>query len=147
MAFSIRMIPEFVPGSKLGDAAQYGEIELGEYRETFVALIGFWSPHDYQTHWKASLDRVLLRQWSCLITSLHDPTATEVLHWWLLYPQGSVVAVQNRLLLLNDLPRPFDPTHPYSFVPERQVKNSDGYEISEWQVGLSDIRQFRDTLV
>ena len=143
MAFSIRLLPERVPESEVGNAAQYGEIQLRNYQETFVALIGFWSPLDYSEHWSHSIKRLVdLKRESCLITSLHDPQVAEVLHWWLLYPVGDDVIVQNSLLLGRHALSDFDTRNPYRSIPIRRRVNEEGEKISEWFMHLTDFRDF-----
>lgn len=60
-----------------------GEIRLGQYRESFHAVIGFWSTQDYEASWTAALRRLLAGGVaSCLVTSLTDPRdATFVTTW------------------------------------------------------------------
>jgi hypothetical protein len=143
MAFSIGFRREMTDGSQLGNAAQFGEIELGEYRETFTALIGFWSPRDYEDHWRQSLRRLVDEDMpTCLITSLHDPSVAEILQWWLLYPAAGVVRAQSALLPLRHLASPFDTRNPYGAIPQYRSKSVEGYDISEWTIPTVDVRAF-----
>jgi hypothetical protein len=142
VSFSIRFLPHTADGSELGNAAWFGEIELGEEIEVFTSVIGFWSPHDYMRQWRQGLDRALSGRHSCLITSLHDPSLVEVLHWWLLYPQGESIALQNALLILRDLPTAFTTSDPYSAIPPYRTHSEEGLPISEWKVSRSDIMSF-----
>ena len=146
MAFDIRLLSETEPGSELGNTGLHGRITLGDYRETFIALIGFWSPRDYEEHWIRSVRRVVeRRETSCLITSLHDPAASDMLWWWPLYVRHERVVVQNSILLLRELPRPFSLRDPYASVPPYRDRNEDGYPISEWTLPLTDLRAFLAT--
>jgi hypothetical protein len=141
--FSIRLLSEKAPESELGNAAQYGEIRLDEYRETFIAIIGFWSPLDYVASWSRSIKRLVDRgRASCLITSMHDPKVAEVLHWWLLYPVGDEVIVQNSLLLGREALSDFDTRNPYRSIPTHRAVSEEGEQISEWLVRLRDFRDF-----
>jgi hypothetical protein len=143
MAFSIQLLPEQVQESELGNAAQYGEIQLGDYTESFIALIGFWSPLDYSEHWSRSIKRLVdLKCASCLITSLHNPQVAEVLHWWLLYPIGDDVVVQNALLLGRRALSDFDARNPYRSIPTLRRVSEEGEQISEWLVHLTDFGDF-----
>lgn len=143
MAFSIGFRREMTDGSQIGNAARFGEIELGEYRETFTALIGFWSPRDYEEHWKRSLRRLVDEDMpTCLITSLHDPSVAEILHWWLLYPEADAVRAQNALLPLRQLANPLDTRNPYTAIPRYRSKSEEGYDISEWTIPTVDVRTF-----
>jgi len=143
MTFSIRFLPEHVPESEVGNAAQYGEIQLRDYRETFVALISFWSPLDYTQHWSRSIRRLVnLRRESCLITSLYDPRITEIMHWWLLYPVGDDVFVQNALLVEQPTLSQFDTRNPYKSIPARSQVSDEGEPVSEWLMSMKDFRDF-----
>ncbi|HEV7596485.1 MAG TPA: hypothetical protein VGO33_15935 [Gemmatimonadaceae bacterium] len=145
MAFSIRLLPEKVPESEIGNTGQYGEIQLGGHCETFVALIGFWSPLDYTQHWSHSIKRLLdLKRESCLITSIHEPRAIDVIHWWLLYPFGEDVIVQNSLLLGKKALADFDTRNPYRTIPARREISAEGEQISEWIVRMTEFRDFLD---
>lgn len=147
MPFGIWFQTEDVSGSTLGNAARTGEIVLGTDRESFTSLVGFWSPADYAAQWRRGLERVIQQQLpSCLITSIHDPSEADVIHWWLLYPDGEEVAVQNALLLPRTLDRPFSTVDPYASVPARRVVNDDGYAVSEWHVPVAEVRDFLASL-
>jgi hypothetical protein len=143
MAFGIRWLSEQVAESDVGNSAQYGEIELDNYRETFLAIIGFWSPLDYSEHWSRSVRRLVeTKRESCLITSLHDPQVVEVLHWWLLYPVGDQVIVQNSLLLGRHALSSLDTRDPYRSIPVRSQVSEEGEPISEWTMHSADFRDF-----
>lgn len=141
--FAIRFLPEMPEGSVIGNSAPPGEIVLGDYQESFTSLIGFWSPLDYQNHWVSALHRLVdERKRSCLITSLHDLDVAEILHWWLLYPDGDDARVQNALLPLKALRPRFDSSDPYGAIAPHRTVNDDGLEISEWTVPVTAIRAF-----
>jgi len=147
VAFSIRLLPETVDDSEVGNAGQYGEIELDDYRETFIAIIGFWSPHDYQNQWREAITRLVeRRERSCLITSLHDPAVSEMLWWWLLYIEDDQVAVQNAILLFSELPKPFSTGDPYASIPAHRTMNEEGLEIVEWRLPLMHFEEFHRVL-
>jgi hypothetical protein len=81
MTFEINFLPHEVEGSELGNTGRFGEIVLGDYRELFISLIGFWSPRDYEDQWREGIRRVVQRERSCLVTSLDDPAKSEVITW------------------------------------------------------------------
>jgi CdiI N-terminal domain len=137
MSFNIRFLGELVEGSELGNSGLRGEIELGSHREEFIALIGFWSPLDYEHQWRAGVRRLVeSRESSCLITSLHDPAEADVITWWLLYPMESRVFIQNALLLPRELTTPFSTRNPYLAIPPRRTITEEGHIISEWELPL-----------
>jgi hypothetical protein len=143
MSFGIKFLAETVEGSELGNTGQYGEIVLGDEREMFLSLIGYWSPRDYEEQWRNGILRVVReRQESCLITSLHDPREADVLMWWLLYPDGDTVRIQNALLLLDQHRQEFSTHHPYASIPPRRIVTDDGQPISEWVLPITDLRDF-----
>lgn len=146
MAFAIRLLPERVPGVKAGAEARYGEIRIGEYQETFVALIGLWTPEDYEAHWRQATSRLVRSgQPSCLITSVYHPTESDLVRWWLLYPEGERVFMREALLIQPQIPRRFNPSDPYSFIPPRHEAGEDGQEVSEWELPLQDFEDFSNS--
>jgi hypothetical protein len=139
MVFDIRFLGERTDHSEVGNAGYLGEIVLGSERETFLSLIGFWSPHDYQRQWIRGIRRLIQEGTaSCLITSLHDPLEADVISWWLLYPVGSDVYLQEALLLLGSCRDRFSTRDPYAVVPPRRKEAADGDEVSEWLVPRED---------
>jgi hypothetical protein len=94
VTFSIRFLTEYVEGSVIGDAGLIGEIALDDYLEHFQSRV------------------VNRRVNSCLITSLHDPSEIEVITWWVLYPIGRTVYVQDCLLPLDQQERRFSTRDP-----------------------------------
>jgi hypothetical protein len=71
MSFSIK-IP--LTANQLRNAREAnGVIVTGEFEETFTVPLEYWNAEDYRRHWKASLLKLLQKEDSCLITSMHDP--------------------------------------------------------------------------
>jgi hypothetical protein len=139
MAFDIRFSGEVIDGSEVGNAGHVGEIILGDEREMFVSLVGYWSPADYLHQWKAGIRRLVSENSpSCLVSSLHDPQEADVLSWWLLYPMGSDVHVQDAILLLSHDRTRFSTTNPYAAIPPWRQLTDEGKQISEWIVPLQD---------
>ena len=145
MPFEIRFTGETSDDSEIGNAGYYGELTLGEDRESFVSLIGYWSPRDYEQQWLQGIERVVrANRASCLITSLHDPAEADVISWWLLYPEGEVVHIREALLLVNEDRGTFSTADPYAAIPVRQPNDESGDEISEWTVTRGDVQRFLD---
>lgn len=143
MAFDIKFLPPVLEGSQLGNAALTGRIILGEYEEDFVSLIGFWSPRDYECQWRTAIERMVRMGCdSCLITSIHDPTESDIGRWWLLYPDRGIVHVQEALLLFNQLSGQLSVDDPYGAILPRRTYNEEGMPISEWDLPLQDFVEF-----
>jgi len=120
-----------------------GELRLGDDREQFESVLGYWKQDDYAASWAAGLQRLLAgASVSCLATSISDPASANFVEVWPLYREGERVHVQSSLLFLDQLPRRFDPHAPWDSVGPRETIDEDGAEISEWHVRLSDVRDF-----
>lgn len=125
------------PGSR------YGQITLGDFRETFISVQTFWDAARYEVHWREALDRIVRDgRDSCLITSIAGPDKSHILFWWPLYRDGDSVLVQNSILFLDDLPERFNPERPFRSVPVRTTVSEDGDPISEWRVSVADVEAF-----
>jgi CdiI N-terminal domain len=120
-----------------------GVIRLGEDHERFESVLGFWGLDDYKAIWTAGLRRLVAgASTSCLATSITDPSSANFVEVWPLYREESDAYVQNQLLVLDQLPREFDPTELWESVDPRSVVDEDGQRISEWRVSIDDIQEF-----
>lgn len=143
MSFLIELLPEAVPTEESEAPAQYGVITLGSFRERFVALTTFWNADDYRSHWRKAVARIVeTGSDSCLITSLHDPTVSDMLFWWPMYRVGDRVRIQNGILLFEQLDEPFRLDNVFGFIPPRSTHSDDGEPISEWEVDTVALRAF-----
>lgn len=123
-----------------------GELRLGEVREYFQSVLGFWELGDYTKSWATGLRRILAgASISCLATSVTDPATANFVETWPLYREGSDVYIHNKFLFLDQLTHEFDPKAPWESIGPRSVVNEDGQRISEWQVRVDDIRYFLDS--
>jgi hypothetical protein len=143
MSFSIHFLPQGSPQNHVDSGGRTGIIHLGDYEEVFVADTSFWTVADYEHQWKSGLDRAVNQGLaSCLITSMHDPMDAEMLFWWLLFPAGERIFLQEAILRFNQLHRSFNPNDLYSYIPERRTHNNEGRRISEWEVSRNEIVEF-----
>ena len=143
MAFSIRLLSDPVPNPEPCVRVSYGSIEIEAFNERFLTSLVYWSPDDYERHWKEALTRVVSSpDDSCLITSIVDPSAASHLFWWPMYREGDTVYIQNQILFFKNLPSPFNENDPFSSVPARQRMDEDGNRISEWAVSIKEIEAF-----
>lgn len=143
MAFSIELLPDPVPDLDPGVIASLGIIEIGSFKERFIASLMYWSADDYRRHWKQAIERVLQSSTvSCLITSMLNPKTASLVFWWPMYRVNDTVFIQNHILFFETLQSPFDERNPFSFVPVRRTVDEDGNKISEWSVRISDLEGF-----
>jgi CdiI N-terminal domain len=143
MSFSIDLLDE--PASDI-ESHRVGVITIGSYVERFVAAITYWDVPSYRRHWQQAITRIVQGSVrSTLITSMYDPAVANFIYWWPMYRLGRTVQFQNHILFLNELEKPFDPSDPFRFVPERTIVNSDGEKISEWSASVTDLEWFLST--
>ena len=100
--FEIAFLDEVGPGP-----VAKARLQVAELDELLDVPMGYWSPQDYRTQWRAAVDAVVKGDDSCLITSLLDPKQSEFLVCYPLYRQDENVVVQHRLLLLTSLRESF----------------------------------------
>lgn len=143
MNFSINLtVQEFVDG---GERFQVGEIQLGKFHETFMASLSYWTKLDYLIQWKVALIRICNgNDRSCLITSMFDPSIANFIFWWTLYLDGNIVHIQNQILFLDELDKPFLELNPYESIRTRKTVSDEGDKISEWDVDVDDIKVYLD---
>lgn len=123
-----------------------GEIQLGEYRESFHAVTGYWSIQDYEASWTAALRRLLAGgEVSSLVTSLTDLQEATFVTTWPLYRSQEEVFVQNQILFLDELPAPFAPDAPWESADPRTTVDEEGRPISEWHITMTDVENFLDS--
>lgn len=124
-----------------------GSLIIGDFKEDFHASLSYWDRNRYLSQWKEGLERLLRREnYSAVVTTMYDPSTANFIFWWVMYLIGNDVYIQNHVLFLDELDKPFDETDLYSFVPEREIQTEEGEPISEWSVSLSAIRDSLDSL-
>lgn len=141
MSFSINLADkQFEVGA---ERYQIGEIRLGEFLEAFRASLFYWTEHDYLNQWKDTLKRICNgNNKSCLITSMDEPSNANFIVWWVLHLDGDIVHIQNQLLFLDDLDKPFCELNPYESIRRRETVDEEGNKILEWDVPLEDIKVY-----
>ena len=146
MAFSIELLSDRPDHWEDGRCAYDGRIVLGDFAEMFSADGTFWNADDYRRHWSNAIGGILDRNpKSALITGIADPRQSSFLWWWPLYREGNVVHVQHGLLLFEQLTKPFNPDDPESSVPDRVIRDDEGFRLSEWNVSIADLSAYLDT--
>jgi hypothetical protein len=142
--FSIKFITDPVPDLEVGEKAAFGIIQIGDFKERFIASLNFWNVEEYERQWIQGLTRVVNHESeSALITSLTDPKNTNFITWWPIYRTKEIIYFQNQFLFLADLSAPFNPRDSYRHVPPRTTKTEDGKQpISEWKLPIAAIENF-----
>ena len=130
-----------------GDLVVKGTLMLGDFKEDFYASLSYWDRDRYLLQWKSALERLLDGGVnSAIVTTMYDPSTANFIIWWVMYAVGGEIRVQNQILFLDELERPFDESDLYSFIPEREMQSENGYRISEWVVGIPAIKRCIDSL-
>lgn len=138
MNFSIYFLE--LKTEEVAENLQLGEIRINDYCESFQASLSYWNQSDYMQHWKEALLRICNGEdKSALITSMYDPTSASFISWWPLYLEQDVIYIQNQLLFLEQLDKPFFESKLYDYVDSREIFDEDFQKISEWHVHISDI--------
>jgi hypothetical protein len=145
MAFGIKLLPETVNSEN----ELSGEITIGDFHERFASSTKIWSQNDYQKQWSSALKEVIEGQEnsrSALISLAGDAQEGISITCWPLYREGDHVYVQNRLLFADDLPQSFRVEDIASYLGDHSKYSEDGDEISEWEVALTDIQEFYESI-
>jgi len=119
-----------------------GELTLGGASARFQSDLGSWSMRDYEAQWREAIARLLAGQpTSALVTSYRGPETGHHLIWPM-WREGTTVHLQERLVLTEQLPEPFDPASVYALVGERVTVSEGGLPISEWSIPIRQLATF-----
>lgn len=145
MNFSINLTDkEFLDGE---ENFIVGKIQIGEFNETFTSSLSYWNKISYLNQWKVGLTRICDgNDKSCLVISMFDPSSANFIFLWTLYLDQNIVHLQNQILFLDQLDKPFSELNLYEFISDRENISDEGDKISEWDVNVSDIKLHLDTL-
>ena len=116
-----------------------GTTILGDFREDFIAPLGWWSRPEYEQQWLDGATRLLDGQSKSAFVI--EPGRL----WWTAWREDEKVRVQQQLLVPSEsveawtrVPR----SVPYELVPERRRLSPDGDPVSDWTVATADLREF-----
>lgn len=121
-----------------------GEIKIGEFRETFIMPLDWWTIENYEKQWREGIERIKHCDESCLVTTVQNLETLPQIDWWILYKQDGKIFVYNQMLMneiidrlkysVENLSR-FTIQTCYSYIPSHKlfVKNS---KVSKWEVTL-----------
>lgn len=124
-----------------------GRIRIGEFTETFLMDLSFWTVDDYRRSWDGARRKLeeAENSTSCIIASITDPAASNFISCWPMYRDGEEVYVQNSIIFLDELHERFNPQEPWRYVEARSSVDEDGNRISEWSTSTSQVRRFRES--
>lgn len=146
MIFDIRLSAEVPEEPEEGPSwALYGSIQIGEFKEIFVASFQAWSPTQYEEQWREAAKRLVDGETkSAFVTGFIPPSSGGGFEWWPCYLCGENVRFQNQLRFYDRLPSSFTEDDLYDFIDDREVLSEEGSPISEWEISLQSIREFLD---
>jgi len=118
-------------------------IIIDDMSEIFMSPLSYWSVSDYFGHWRTSIEKIASRKVdrSIFITEMYDPGHANFIRYWVAYAESSSVFFQENILFLDDVKRPFDLDNIHLFIPNREIINEDGDQISEWAISLEEIKK------
>jgi hypothetical protein len=141
--FDIFLTCQLVEEPDRGFKAVYGQIQIGDFCETFVASLACWDQIQYAQHWASAVSRIMEGQErSALVTSFLEPSLSHHLVWWPMYRDRDVVYIQNQLLFFDQLAQPFSSKHLWDFVGERRQWSDDDQKISEWALPIQSMEAY-----
>jgi hypothetical protein len=145
LAFSIAFLDESVIYEEDGPTAS-GRLLIGDWEEIFVSSLFFWRKEDYEAQWLNAI-RLLLsgKDKATLIVEHLGPEAGR-LRWWPIYRVENTIYFREQILFFDKLKQPFSLENAFLFVEDRRTTNEDGHVISEWDVSLSEVRDFANAL-
>jgi hypothetical protein len=121
-----------------------GKITIGDFYESLIIPINFWSEEDYISQWKSALSEVLssTETQSALIVQMFDPEDMECVISWPLYRSGDTIYIQNRIILPEHIGGPFILENLKEYIGQREASSEDEKfgPVSEWEVSVDAIR-------
>ncbi|WP_159037326.1 hypothetical protein [Streptomyces specialis] len=146
--FSITLESGEIPRDATGLTEGSGTIRIGDFSESFLASLSFWSVDDYVRSWREAFEVLSSddNATSCLVTSITDPEDSNFIFCWPLYRAGEVVHVHNSVIFLDELDEAFDADAPWKSVRPRTTVSEDGRRISEWETTITALRRFFSSL-
>lgn len=77
---------------------------------------------------------------------MYKPNDSNFLIWWPAWRIGNEVIIQNQLLFFEELVEKLDESNFYIHVGKRGTESENGQKISEWHIGIEDIRKFINSI-
>lgn len=125
-----------------GEQILEGTLVIGDFTEDFHASTSYWDRKKYLSQWRRGLEAIRDgSEKSAVITDMYDPATANFIFWWVMYRLGGDIYIQNHVLFMEDLDKPFSERNLHEFIPERDTVTEEGEPISEWKVSLTDVQQ------
>lgn len=80
-----------------------GEIQIDDFKESFLSDLSFWSKSDYERHWSQASRALDDGSPVILITSITDPARSNFFRSWACYPAEGELIFQEHILFLEEL--------------------------------------------
>jgi len=125
-----------------------GEIQIGDFLETFPMSLEWWTLQEYQQQWKEGIERITTHKRSCLITYIQNLKEYPWVDMWVLYKDQDKVHIQNHIFFGKSFVRQlirkvFTRQTCYEFIRPRRIVSSDGTKLSEWTIDLADVENIK----
>jgi hypothetical protein len=139
--FSIKLSGQVINGD--GEEIALGAIRIDDFEEAISCPLSYWKQDEYLQQWCEGLKRLVENDVpSAVVTSMYDPKFANFIMWWIMYPIGDVVYIQNQILFMEDIVDDFSLENIYKFIPARETINEDGMPISEWTISRRAVSSF-----
>lgn len=120
-----------------GPLLRWARIRMGTFEEYLEVPVAYWDLATYEQQWRTAVQRLLDgADRAVLMTGMHPPAHANFLRAWPMWRHGHQVTVQEQMLLLDELDKPFDETHPERAVGTFEETTEDGERVSTWRVPL-----------
>lgn len=117
------------------------KIVIGDFEETIISPLSYWSVDDYTRHWKDQLTKFVRdgQNKTFLITEMQNLETANFIRWWVAYREEDSIYFQEQLFFIDELECKFSIENALSFIGDRQTVNEDGDEISEWEISICEL--------
>ncbi|WP_407579735.1 hypothetical protein [Citrobacter koseri] len=129
-----------------GELVSPATIVIDEFKEMMNIPLTYWSIDDYKLSWLRSLeDGLATKKHAALAVSMYEPKNINFIFTWILYFQGDMAFIQNKVLFLDECDG-FTASRINDFVQPRSILTEEGVKISEWVTDIDSIIIFYKTL-
>jgi len=138
---------EIIEESVIENEEVTARIKIGDFEESFVLSLMFFTLKDYLSQWYSALNALLKNQNSVALMYWLVPGNKKLFRrGWIFYKVGEIVYIQDRLFPTDFDEVTFDEMGIPTSIPKREIYTEEGDKISEWQTTLSDIYFFLESV-
>lgn len=121
-----------------------GEIKIGEFKETFIMPLDWWTIKDYEKQWQEGIERIKICDESCLVTTVQNLEMSPHIDWWILYKQDGKILIYNQMLIdetIDSLKHKIESLSQftiqtcYSYIPPYKLLTKNK-KVSQWEITL-----------